>query len=338
MYHSLEVFKEEIQISPEVNAIFFPSTTDSWFFRRFFLNIKSALRFYWKGASFSRWNLLKFTSIIGDFALANQIHLLQRPLQDCEIFFNASQGIVRPLWSYEAERMGAIITFVSLSISAAPEIEGSMGNVEWERLLNWNKIWVNDLAQEKQAIEFSFLTALQINCTGPAWWTDNGVALPTSQKTKRRYLSVFDIEPVKNHYGYSTLNDLNYDRVETTLAFLETILELAIELDLHILHKSKRDIQERRFKEYSNFIDQTSHNYSTNFTCIDSSTAPSRLIRESLGVISMPFTTTSVIARYMDVPTCYFDVTGKIGIHDVASRGITTFNSKATLLEWLRSL
>jgi len=69
--------------------------------------------------------------------------------------------------------------------------------------------------------------------------------------------------------------------------------------------KSKRNIGSIAHPRYRNFADQMSER--TNVVIVDPDIAAHRVIEASEAVISMPFTSTSLIARELGKPTCYYD-------------------------------
>ena len=53
-------------------------------------------------------------------------------------------------------------------------------------------------------------------------------------------------------------------------------------------------------------------------------------------VISMPFSSTSVIAKFKDVPCIFYDASGSV--RNQSSHGIPLLRSKKALKEWFESL
>ena len=65
---------------------------------------------------------------------------------------------------------------------------------------------------------------------------------------------------------------------------------------------------------------------------IDHRIAPAALIKQSDLVISMPFTSTSMMANYENIPTAFYDTSGYVKLDKV--HGIKILKSKNELLRF----
>ena len=66
--------------------------------------------------------------------------------------------------------------------------------------------------------------------------------------------------------------------------------------------------------------------------------APQRLIERAAGVISMPFTSTAIIAKAMGKPSVYYDPLGVL-VGDVRlAHGIDVIGNRADLARWVARL
>lgn len=63
-----------------------------------------------------------------------------------------------------------------------------------------------------------------------------------------------------------------------------------------------------------------------------------QVIRQSIGCISFPFTSTAVIARNEGIPSSYFDPTASLCVNDFDIRGIEIIKNKQSLKEWMKAL
>ena len=68
---------------------------------------------------------------------------------------------------------------------------------------------------------------------------------------------------------------------------------------------------------------------------VDPSLPASRVIELSQAVISMPFTSTALIAKEMGKPSIYYDPTGLLLRDDRAAHGIPIVAGERELDEWL---
>ena len=63
-----------------------------------------------------------------------------------------------------------------------------------------------------------------------------------------------------------------------------------------------------------------------------------RVIESSVAVISMPFTSTALIAREMGKPSVYYDPTGLLQKDDRAAHGIEVLSNTDELNSWLSAV
>jgi len=71
---------------------------------------------------------------------------------------------------------------------------------------------------------------------------------------------------------------------------------------------------------------------------IDPDTASPRLIEDCMAAISMPFTSTAIIARELGKPSCYFDPTGMIQPDDRGAHGIPVVCGIDELRCWIAQI
>ncbi len=71
---------------------------------------------------------------------------------------------------------------------------------------------------------------------------------------------------------------------------------------------------------------------------IDPETSAYKLIEKCSAVISMPFTSTALIARELGKPSCFYDPTGLIEHDDRAAHGIPIMIGRVELQAWLEAV
>ena len=71
---------------------------------------------------------------------------------------------------------------------------------------------------------------------------------------------------------------------------------------------------------------------------IDPNVAARSLVEASDAVISMPFSTPSLIAKVKGIPSVYYDTSGPGHVRNPESHGIPVLKSKDELKEWFESL
>ena len=67
---------------------------------------------------------------------------------------------------------------------------------------------------------------------------------------------------------------------------------------------------------------------------VDPSIPAEEIIKESVAVISMPFTSTAILGKMMNKPSIYYDPVGVIEKDDRAAHGLEVLSTKQELNEW----
>ncbi len=252
-----------------------------------------------------------------------------------QIQFTESIGCRRPYWTYEAETRGVAISlrfftnYATLSTKSRKEIPPQFS------LYTWRKIFA---VSDWQANSLPRFNALGINIDierGDIPWflDDDEFKIPDST----RFIVVFDYEPLKGHFGVSSINDLGLSHPECSLEFLETVLEVCSIANLNCFHKRKRALSTNvQLVNYSQILVRSRNRDIYNL--VPENTSVHRIVSRALGVISLPPTSTGLIGRQMGVPSIYFDPTGNVLKDDPALDSVPLINSKEELSAWIRSL
>ena len=119
------------------------------------------------------------------------------------------------------------------------------------------------------------------------------------------------------------------------IKFIKDILELCIDLDIHILYKSKREFSKSIHPRYKSFIKNLNNKY---FHFISNDISPNYLINESNGCISFPFTSTSLLAKFQNKKCCFYDPTSRLISYEIQTNNITLIQGRVNLRDWLNSL
>ena len=249
-----------------------------------------------------------------------------------KLIIPSSQGWIKSSWMLRLEESGAKVIYVNLSDSSEPSVTFDCNfPVTWYSFSQWRTVTV---CSENQRLDFSSQCPKfykpSIDLLGVPDWIDSGNLRFGNDK----YISVFDFEPQRDNYGYSCNNDSGYSDLRNTLKFIDSISELAQELRIHFIYKSKRPISNsRRYPSYSNSLKIHSNNEF--FHVADEQISPRKIIRNSIASINMPFSSTALIARELSIPTCFYDIVGRISTEDPGSNGILIINRKLVLADWL---
>jgi polysaccharide biosynthesis PFTS motif protein len=154
------------------------------------------------------------------------------------------------------------------------------------------------------------------------------------QKKDKKILSVFDVIPVRPSFYTSLGYGIPPHSEEIALSFLEDIIEVFQDNSWEILWKTKRFNDSSVF---SNAFIRKRFNLTENYMIqVDPEVAATSLVEASDAVISMPFSSPSLIAKVKGVPSIYYDTSGFV--RNTESHGLSVLKSKVELKEWCESL
>ncbi len=174
----------------------------------------------------------------------------------------------------------------------------------------------------------------ELDLIGVPDWIDASVSLSSFEN----FISIFDYEPHRGHYGFSCNNDSGYSNIDNTTKFLSEVVHNATLLGFKCVLKPKRKISlDKRFGEYKDTIQRLSKSVD-GFFVINESISARKVIEKSKATIHMPFTSTAVIAKNLGIPACFYDPVGLIDPNDPASNKIQVLNSPENLRMWLMKL
>ena len=270
-----------------------------------------------------------------ELALALQFELDSPKSISDKFVFHSGGGRIKPLWTYVAELRAAEVIYISLSSERDPILNSIDDQVRWDLLVDWRIRWFFSSFQKSKFIELTPYKLPLIKDITPTWWSDTTSEIPQVVLADRSLIAVFDIEPHRNYYGYSTLNDLGYIDPSLCIKFLDEILSIANELNIAILHKPKRNIGERRILSYQKFLIEAEFKWPQTYYLIDPKIAASRVIRQSAACISMPFTSTADVANGLSISNCYFDATSRISLAEQGNLVSPLISSSVELRKWM---
>ncbi len=233
----------------------------------------------------------------------------------------------RPLWTYAASDKGPLVTLYFYSSNCEmfqqkgipPEIFYQFRIMSWPRYLVWDR-------PQKDFVSRAVGANFVIEVVGPIWFTSSNEKLPVFPSLS---VVVFDVQPVRDLFYQSLALHFDYYIPEICNQFLIDIKELADQLSITIVHKRKRQIGKLAHYKNRNLVDKLSKN--DNYIPIDSNIAPQRILASCRSVISMPFTSTAHISKNMNIPTIYFDPSGRVECDDKAAHGIEIISGKGAV-------
>ena len=269
--------------------------------------------------------------LLNQAALSGQIRYLSVDSLASEYLYNISGLIYRPLWTYEAEQLGSKITFYFYSTNC----EGFKTSSDYPPLaygwkaMNWPHYFVWD---EYQA---DFLRRAvgghaNVSVVGPIWFQSSAEQLP---KINQPSVAVFDITPHRNSRYVKLGLDLEFYTPAVTNPFLEHVINATRQYNFDMLWKRKRNIGRIAHPFYRHLADQLANN--SHVMLVDPEISAFRVIESSVAVISMPLTSTALIAKEMGNPSIYYDPSGLLQKDDRVAHGIAILSTRDELATWL---
>jgi polysaccharide biosynthesis PFTS motif protein len=251
-----------------------------------------------------------------------------------DYLFHNAYWIYRPLWTYEAESKGSVIIFYfySTNVESLKKIDGyGLQAYSWQ-IINWPTYLVWDVYQA-DFIRRAIGEHPGICVVGPVWFSSGSmdrVDIPENG------VAVFDINPLRDARYHLFGESPAYLVPGVINRFLEDIYTVLSENELVMVLKRKRDIGNILNKRYKHTIDRLAA--SGSFQMADMDTQALFLIEDSRMSISLPFTSTALIAREIGKPACYYDASGIIQSDDRAAHGIEIISGIDALRTWVLSI
>jgi polysaccharide biosynthesis PFTS motif protein len=236
------------------------------------------------------------------------------------------------------ELAGTKIIYINTSLAIDPQVTGKNNHVNWSEFSEWNEIWcVSDL-QVRHLKQIKLINQpIFFNMGVPDWNDSPNDQLFDESFERKKSVSIFDYEPNVKYFGYSSLNDLHLSFEDTIFQFIQEITVIAQNYNFNVYHKAKRDVGNKRLKNYETFLNQLKVG-NKNFISVDPKHSARKLIKSTNGTISIPFTSTSIIAKEESKPCAYFDPNGKVDPSDSASSEIKVLLNLDDLENWFKNL
>ena len=245
-----------------------------------------------------------------------------------------SGWVYRPIWTYEAENRGArvIFYFYSTNCDEFKTVNGYVTTTAGWQLASWPHVLVWNQYQ-KRFVNRSFYSSERVDVVGPIWFSssDKLELLPRSNYNSKK-AAIFDVQPHRSS-RYQTLGLITeYYDSSVAIQFLKDIDSVLIEFNIVALYKRKRDIGDILHPKYKYTLKRLQRNNSFN---IDPNLSAYDLISESDLVISMPFTSTAILARDQKKSSIYYDPFGYVARDDRAAHGIPIIIGIDELRLWI---
>ncbi len=272
--------------------------------------------------------------MLSDATLSCLVRLQNTSDLASEYLFHNTGASYRPLWTYEVESRGSQVTFYFYSTNCEhfktdkgyPPLPYSWQAMNWSRYLVWDQ-------QQADFITRCVGSQASIQVVGPIWFSGSVAPLPS---LPANLIAVFDIQPRRTSIYAALGIPAEYYIPSICNQFIIDIHSLAVESNWIMAWKCKRKIGSAVHPSYEAMNLKLLS--SQNLVPIDPDTAALRLIEASAIVISMPFTSTALIARSLKKPSYYYDPSGVIQKDDRAAHGIPIISGREELLQLFRSV
>jgi polysaccharide biosynthesis PFTS motif protein len=292
-----------------------------WYFSTLFVSIKSLFTRNWINAfNLSDALILKKTSLLEANYLAKNY------------LFSYSQYIKRPLWTYEAETKGSKITLYNYAASSGgfkgkfgyPHLDLGISSMTWPRIVTWSQQNTNYL-KDNINYKVKFLSS-----NTPVNFKDEYYDFNAMNKN---FICVFDIAPYRKLFrSIWCSEEIIYD-FHYTFCFLKDIFDICTKNKINAVWKKKKNDHEFTPSGYKNLTKEIVYNKYVNL--VNSDIAASRCIINCKAVISMPFTSTSEIAKFYSKPNIFYDPKNMINDDDRGAGGTLILHNKKELEDWI---
>jgi polysaccharide biosynthesis PFTS motif protein len=302
----------------------------------------------WAIPRFAVWGMAAAVAALWDLCLGRWGHAVllseaaeaasvrlhpQAPLA-VEYCFHASNPIYRPLWTYEAEARGSGTALYCYSTNSEgfKTPDGYTTPLHSWQVMTWPRILVWDEAQAdfmRRAVGDRASTTI----VGTVWFESSPLAMPDVPPGA---IAVFDVQPQRVWRRQTLGLAHEFYTPRTAAAFIADIVKVAAEFSRPVVFKRKRRGGPLVHRGYLRMIERFTA--AGAFTLVDPDISAVRVIESCDAVISMPFTSTALIARADGVPSVYFDPLGLVQPDDRAAHGVPVVHGIEGLRDWFRSL
>ena len=252
------------------------------------------------------------------------------------VLFNNSDMVFRPLWTYAQESKNketVVLYFYSINndplqhlITNKNYIDYSVFSIlTWDNYIVWGKDqmnWINKRNNNHKKIKIVKYIPFE----------GENLIIP---KIGLKRLCIFD-NLVRDDYNYNQLHSqYNIYTLTYVLNFLKDIIELTNSCStIDIVLKTKRSIKTVH-PQYLSFIDNLKQN-NTKISIINDRVSAQSLILNSDLVISIPYSSTAVIAKSFNIKSIFYDPSGKLNEKSNNYRDIELINDKKKLEQCLK--
>ena len=155
---------------------------------------------------------------------------------------------------------------------------------------------------------------------------------------KKSYILIFPISPHSLNFTLpdASIHDIYGTSItETTIKFINDIIEVCMENNLYAIIKDKRlsYASDQTYSEYLNDIKSNNRIF-----VITEHTSIKKLIENSIGTISFPITSTGEITNKLNIPSAFYSVNKSLNGDKIEFMKNTLLTSKKELNTWIKKL
>ena len=246
------------------------------------------------------------------------------------IFTIASGLLMRPFWTYEAERRGIPSYLVYYATNLKP-IAGKFPYAHFPG--NQLQCWPNYLIfnePQRKWLEPRVRGAPQITVKGPVDYSDDPsieIDIPS------RSILALDV-PVQMHLWRPSHGFVDhYSTTEFAEEFFMGLAEAAERLEAVVVWKGKRHGSGPAAIGYKRCLDAIAEKVP--FIALDPALSPRRLARHAGACIATPFTSAALLFEAGGGAAAYFDASGALPRESVETNGLPLLQDRDQLTAWL---
>ena len=151
-----------------------------------------------------------------------------------------------------------------------------------------------------------------------------------SKFKNEKIISIFDVPPKNNKFKLTFLNPYNLYTEKYCIKFLEDIIKNIKGSNIKIIIKIK-NINEDMSKKYFKYIDILEKKNKNNILIYRAGISAKSVIKVSDIVISLPFSSPSLIAKRMKIESFYYDPLNIVKLTEYNDRSVNMINTKKNL-------
>ena len=247
-----------------------------------------------------------------------------------KFLFIWENNIKRPLWSYETEQEPEIINLSNFNELRNNKENNLSYDFEGYFISNWDRynVWTE---QCKNFLNLRLKNKPKINVVGPIFSYDLGLKL---ELPKKKIISIFGYETHKWSCGISTIAEYQNKDLLLIQKFYLDVLDAIKGNDIILAIKRKKEFSQTLEKKYiKNIFEKLKMHPQVIY--VNPKISPYRLIENTDCTISMPFTSTSVAAHFLNKNSIYYDPINQINLDDPSKCDVEVINDKRKLSQWI---